>query len=115
MHNFRNLDIWKESLSISTKVIELTKSFPNENRFDLTQQIIRSAVSIPSNIAEGSSRKSIKEFAHYLNISIGSAFELETQLSIATKIYNANYEQLINELVMIQKMIYNFRRQLINN
>jgi four helix bundle protein len=115
MHNFRNLDIWKVSLSISTNVIELTKSFPNENRFDLTQQIIRSAISIPSNIAEGSSRKSRKEFAHYLNISIGSAFELETQLSIATKIYNANYEQLINELVMLQKKIYNFRRQLISN
>jgi four helix bundle protein len=82
-HNFRQLRIWIDSVELTGEIYKLTQSFPNEHKFGIANQLYRSAVSIPSNIAEGSSRKSEKEFAHFLSISMGSAFELETQLIIA--------------------------------
>ncbi|MFC6996213.1 four helix bundle protein [Rufibacter roseus] len=80
MHNFKELKIWQEAMTLAKKVFELSASFPANEKYGLTSQINRSAVSVPSNIAEGAGRGSDKEFIQFLNIARGSAFELETQL-----------------------------------
>ena len=79
MRNFRKLDIWNDGISIVKKVYQLSASLPSEEKFGLRSQICRAAVSIPSNIAEGCSRTSEKDFQRFLEIAIGSAFELEPQ------------------------------------
>jgi len=81
-HNYKNLKIWKLGLEITNDVSDLLLSFPKHERFDLSSQISRCSVSMPSNIAEGSSRTD-KSFRHYLDISLGSSFELGTQLLVA--------------------------------
>ena len=115
MHNFKNLEIWKRSLEFSIQIIEISRRFPSAERFELTSQINRSAISIPSNIAEGSIRTTNKEFSRFLDIALGSAFELETQLIIAGRIGNipkAELDNLLNELNEIQKMTRVFRDKL---
>jgi four helix bundle protein len=83
MHNFKELKVWQASMEISKAIFVATRSFPSDERFTLISQMMRSSISIPSNIAEGCGRKSNKEFYQYLNISLGSSFELETQLILA--------------------------------
>ena len=80
MHNYLELNVWKKARVLVKKVYELTAEFPTDERFGLISQLRRCSVSIPSNIAEGSGRGSNKDFARFLSISMGSAFELETQL-----------------------------------
>jgi len=86
MHNFRQLQIWKEGMDVAKQVYLLLAKFPSSEKFGLISQISRCAVSVPSNIAEGSSRSSDKEFAHFLSIALGSLFELETQLLLAIEL-----------------------------
>lgn len=105
MHNYKELDVWKRSIDMVSSVYGYTKQFPDSERFSLTNQIQRSAVSVPSNIAEGSGRTSNKEFAHYLSIAIGSCFELETQLIIAKNVGYFTSDDLFVELNEIQKML----------
>jgi len=83
MHNFKELKVWKAGIEICKTIFVLTRSFPGEEKFGLISQMTRSAVSIPSNIAEGCGRKSNKELHQFLNIALGSSFELETQIIIA--------------------------------
>jgi four helix bundle protein len=83
MHNFKELKVWRAGIEVSKSIFSLTRNFPSDERYGLTSQMTRAAVSIPSNIAEGCGRKSNKELHQYLNISLGSAFELETQCIIA--------------------------------
>ncbi len=85
-HNFRRLEIWMKGISLTTDTYAMTRQFPKEERFSLSNQIQRAAVSIPSNIAEGSSRKSDKHFITYLENALGSAYEWETQLIVAKEI-----------------------------
>ncbi len=115
MHNFRNLKIWQKSRIIVKEVFLLTRDFPSEEKFGLVSQIMRSAYSIPSNIAEGSGRDTSKEFARFLDIALGSAFELETQLILAADISYITESQLkdiLNLLQEVQKMIYSFKTTL---
>ena len=108
MKTHRDLDVWKKSVVLVTTVYEITKSFPKEEIYGLTNQIRRSAVSVPSNIAEGSARQGNKEFAQFLYISLGSLTELETQLIIAgnLKFLSENdYESLMESLKEIGKML----------
>ncbi len=115
MRNFRELEIWKRSFKLVDKVYEESDSLPKDERYGLTSQIRRSAVSIPSNIAEGCSRRTNKDFARFLEIAIGSAFELETQLLIAIKrkmLDGVRMEPIMNELNQIQKMVNAFHRSL---
>ena len=84
MHDFRQLEVWHLGLSISRSVYGITGSFPKAERYGLQQQMRRCAVSIPSNIAEGSARGTAKDFRRFLFIARGSAAELETQLIVAT-------------------------------
>jgi four helix bundle protein len=83
MKTHKDLNVWQESIVLVTLIYEKTKSFPKDELFGLTSQIRRSAVSIPSNIAEGAARESNKEFLRFLFISQGSVSELDTQLIIA--------------------------------
>jgi len=102
-------------MDIAKKSYQLIKDFPKEERFGLSSQITKSAVSIPSNVAEGSSRTSEKDQKKFIEISLGSAFELETQLMIAESI---NYGQkdlilvLMKDIREEQKMIVSFLSQL---
>ncbi len=117
MHNFRKLDIWQKSIDLTVKVYVLTKKFPREEMFGLTSQIKRCAVSIPSNIAEGSGRNTPNDFNHFLGIATGSSYELETQLIVAEKlgfVSGEEVERLINEIHINQKQIYNFKQSLQN-
>ena len=82
MKDFKKLEVWQRGIKIVELAYKLTKLLPNEEKFNLTSQINRWAVSIPSNIAEGSSRRSEKDYFRFLEIALGSCFELETQLII---------------------------------
>ena len=96
---------------------KLTKSFPDFEKFGLASQMNRCAVSIPSNIAEGSSKKSDVHFNKYLEVRLGSAFEWETQLIISLKegyLKKENYNNLENKIKQIQKMISSFQKALIS-
>ena len=99
MRNFRELDIWNLSRDLVKEVYLLMKSMPDEEKFGLTSQIKRSAVSIPSNIAEGCAKKSNKDFSRFLEISLGSCYELETQLILCSDL------ELISEKIIEEKII----------
>lgn len=114
-HNFRKLQIWEASKSLVKETYLLTKSLPAEELYGLTSQIRRSSVSIPSNIAEGAGRGSDKDFSRFLDIALGSAYELETQLHLCIDLDFINQKELDNILMLlnpIQKQIYNFKRKL---
>ena len=86
MRNFRTLEIWKNGIELVKQVYVLSQQLPSEEKFGLKSQITRAAVSIPSNIAEGCSRNSDKEFKRFLEIAMGSLFEVETQLIISQEL-----------------------------
>ena len=108
MRDFRKLEIWQKGISIVKTVYILTSKLPDSERFGLVSQMQRCSVSIPSNIAEGSSRNSEKDFKRFLEIAIGSAFELETQLIVCAELNFINAEEqvkIINDLHTLQKQI----------
>ncbi len=113
-HNFRKLEIWIQSMNVVKEVYEVIALFPIDERFGLKSQMSRCAISVPSNIAEGSSRTSIKEFSHFLDIALGSSFELETQLIIAHELFNIDNIELIEKCQNLQRMITGFKQK-INN
>lgn len=86
MKNFKKLQIWQQGMELVKEVYKLSKSLPSSEKYGLTNQITRAAVSIPSNIAEESSRNSEKDYQHFLQIALGSSFEVETQLLIMQKL-----------------------------
>lgn len=105
--SYRDLEVWQRSMEVVVKVYHYTKTFPRSESYGLTNQIRRSSVSIPSNIAEGHVRPT-KDFARFLNIAIGSVAELETQLEIAYRIGYLEAEKfhhLTNELSVIGKKL----------
>ena len=115
MHNYKNLKIWHEAMDLVTEVYSLTKKFPEQERYGLTSQLQRAAVSIPSNIAEGTSRASQKEFKHYLSISMGSAFEVTTQLELSFRLSYINEEEkdrILSLNDLLQRKIQSFSKQL---
>ena len=115
MHNFKKLDIWINSLELSKFIYLKTAQFPKEEQFGLISQIRRSSISIVSNIAEGSSRRSNKEFSRFLEIAIGSCYEIETQLLIAIDLNFISFDktgEIIKELNEIIKMISRFKSNL---
>ena len=111
-HNFRDLGIWKDSFSIVKEVYELCQKLPDDEKFGLKSQIQRCAVSIPSNIAEGSGRTSDKEFLHFLNIAISSSYELETQLLLCNELFEIEVNDLIEKLNSNQRMIGGLKRKI---
>lgn len=108
MRNFRNFTVWKNAIELAKMIYKVTEVFPSTEKFGLISQIQRASISIASNIAEGSSRKSETDFARFLEIAIGSAFEVETQLIIAKElnyIDESNFESLISKINNLQKQI----------
>lgn len=100
---------------LAKEVYLTTSNFPKEEKFGLVSQINRCCVSVPSNIAEGSSRSSNKEFAHYIKISIGSLFELETQLTLSSEVGIISAEALdtlTTKIIALQKMLLRFLKTL---
>ncbi len=115
MHNFKELKIWNKSLDIAVDMYKETSSFPKDERFNLISQIRRSAVSVPSNIAEGAGRNSDKEFNQFLGIAKGSSFELQTQVIISNRlkfITDENFKSLNGSIEEVQKMITGFQSKL---
>jgi four helix bundle protein len=111
MHNFKRLDIWAKSLQLVKDTYSAIKIFPSAERFGLTSQIQRAVVSIPANIAEGSAKSSDKDFSRFLEISLGSAFELETLVIIAKELgylTMLSFDALEAEILEVQKMLKSF-------
>ncbi|MFD2541835.1 four helix bundle protein [Lacinutrix gracilariae] len=110
-HNFKKLKVWQDAIALVSDNYKLTRSFPEIEKFNLVSQMNRCAVSIPSNISEGSSKSTNRHFKKYLENSLGSAFEWETQLIVS---YNERYlnknkfEELENKISQIQKMLGKF-------
>lgn len=114
-HRFKNIEIWKRSMVFVEQVYSITANFPKHEQFGLTSQINRCAISIPSNIAEGSGRSTDKDFANFLRIALSSSFELETQLILSKNLKYINDEEFnktVEELIEIQKMIIGFSKRL---
>lgn len=115
MNRFKELNVWQESIALTVEIYKIAALLPNDEKFGLKAQMQRCAVSIPSNIAEGCGRKSGTEFKHFLNIALGSAFELETQLILLNKLDFAQIE-IVNPLILaiekIQGMIINLSKSI---
>jgi len=114
-HNFKNLEIWKKSRALVKEVYHLTNDFPSEEKFGLTLQIRRSSISVPSNIAEGCGRGTDKQLIQFLNISIGSLCELETQIYLANDlefIDNQVNNKIIQEIAEVRKMVMGFKNSI---
>ncbi len=112
-HNFRELNIWKQSIQLVTELYVLVSQLPSEEKFGLKSQMCRSAVSISSNIAEGSGRTTNKDFNRFLDISMASSYELETQLIISANLYEIDVKEIIEKINELQKMIGGFKRTLV--
>lgn len=111
--SFRQLIVWQKSFRLAVDVYQLTKQLPADEKFGLCSQMRRCAVSIPSNIAEGQQRHNVKEYRQFLGIAQGSAAELETQLLLTQEIYKLSVEELLSQLVEIQKMLYVLIKKLV--
>ncbi|MGD1946000.1 MAG: four helix bundle protein [Croceivirga sp.] len=111
-HNFKKLKIWEEGMQIVDDTYDLVGNFPSLEKFNLKSQLMRCSVSVPSNIAEGTSKSTDKHFNKYIEDSLGSAFEWETQLIIAFRrkyIAKEQFSELSNKIQQLQKMISGFQ------
>lgn len=116
MRNFRDLEVWKQSLEFVPKIYNVTERFPSNEKFGLVSQMNRCVVSIPANIAEGCSRKTATDFGRFLEIALGSGFELETYFEIALLlkfISKKEYDILLPELTIIQKRLNALRESIL--
>ena len=106
--SYRELLIWQKSILVVTNIYKLTRDFPKEELFGITSQMRRCAISIPSNIAEGFGRNSQGDFKRFLNISLGSIYELQTQIEISQNLEylnTENYKYLMESCVELEKMM----------
>ena len=116
MHNFKELIVWQKARKIVKDIYLLTRKYPKEELFGLTQQIRRAAVSIPSNIAEGSGRGTDADFARFLDYANGSACEVETQLYLSLDleyISQTEFDDVNNKLQDVEKLIFNFKKKIL--
>jgi four helix bundle protein len=117
-HNFKNLKIWQKSMDLTDLVFDFVKDLPENERYGLISQMNRCSCSIPSNIAEGSGKRTNIHFAEFLSTALTSSFELETQLLICERRQYGNSNKLSECLALvieIQKMIFTFRDHINNN
>ncbi len=115
VRNFENLEIWKKSRVLNLKVYELTYKFPEQEKFALSTQMRRASISIVSNIAEGCGRNTIKQLKYFLQISLGSLCELESQVIISSDLGYCSQEdffELRNDVTTIRKMIVSFIKRI---
>lgn len=114
MGTHEDLDVWKLSMDLVIDIYSVTKNFPADEKFGLTSQLRRAAVSVPSNIAEGAARKSDKEYIQFLYIALGSIAEIETQLLISTRLGFYNSETILKQTNMVKAKLLNFIKYLKN-
>ena len=116
MHRFKDLKFWQLSREFCKDIYDFTSNFPENERFGLIAQLRRASISIPSNIAEGASRKTNKDFSRFLSISLGSCYEIETQLLISNDLgflSNDGLLKLQEKLNQIIKMMSKFNSSLV--
>lgn len=115
MHRYKDLEIWKQSRRFCKDIYEISSVFPDSEKFGLTSQLRRACISIPSNIAEGASRNSNRDFSRFLEIAMGSCYEVDTQLILANDLEflpDNKLEILQPKLLSIIKMISKLRSTL---
>ena len=108
----KDLDVWRNSITLVTKIYEITGKFPKEEIYGIVNQMRRSAVSIPSNIAEGAGRNHKKEFIQFIYIALGSLSELETQLIIAQNLKYFDDSKTFEELIIIRRQLLSLIKSL---
>ncbi len=114
--SYKDLIVWQKSIELVIEIYKLTKNFPKDEIYGLTSQIRRASVSIPSNIAEGFSRRHRKEYSQFIRIAFGSGAELETQLIISKKLKHSNdneYQKIDSLLIEIMKMLNSLNSALV--
>jgi four helix bundle protein len=112
---YKDLEVWKKAVDLAVEVYEITRRFPDSEKFGLSIQMRRAAVSVPSNIAEGHARGTSKEFQRFLNIALGSLFELETQALLSARLgflKKERYGSLNEEMQRIGRMLRGLARKL---
>lgn len=115
MNNFKELQIWKRSIDLATKLYTLTSAYPKDEKFGLIDQIRRAGISVASNIAEGAGRNTLAQTTHFINIAFGSLCEIETQIIISSQLKYISLDEkeiLINEIVELKKMTRSFLKSL---
>jgi four helix bundle protein len=118
MFNFEKLDVWQEAIGFADFVYSITRTFPDDERFGLTNQMRRAAVSISSNVAEGSSRLSRADFAHFVEIATGSLFEVVSQSTVAKRqgfLSEADYTHVYAAAEKQSRMLSGLRKSLLAN
>lgn len=116
MHNFKKIVAWQKARILVKEIYFLTKKLQKEEKYGLISQINRSAISIPSNIAEGSAKSSNKDFARFLEIALGSSFELETQIFLCFDlklISEKECGEFCDKINETQRLIYSFKKSLL--
>jgi len=111
----RKLDVWKKSLLFAKKIYFVTSKYPSSEIYGLVSQMRRAIISVPSNLAEGAARKGKKEFLYFINIAQGSLSELDTQIELSIMldyISKEEYDELMEELKTISKMLFGLSRSL---
>lgn len=115
IRNYRDLKVWQKSMILVEEIFRITDNFPQSQRYVLVNQIQRSSVSVPANIAEGRSRHSEKDFTYHLNVARGSLAELETLLSLSLRlgfISDETHDNLLNQSTEITKMLHGLKAKL---
>lgn len=118
MFNFEKLETWQAAINLADSVYKITRTFPDTERFGLTNQMRRAAVSVPSNIAEGSSRSSRPDFARFVEIATGSLFEIISQATLAKLqglLTKPDFDQLYSTCEKLSKMLSGLRKSLLGN
>jgi four helix bundle protein len=102
--HFRELEVWQVAMELAKQVYMLTAEFPRDERFGISSQLQRAAVSIPSNIAEGNARSSSRDYARFVNIAMGSAAELQTQLLLSRELSLGSEDCRLNALELCDRV-----------
>ncbi len=114
MKTHKDLDVWQKSIDLAVKIYLITDSLIKDKEYELSKQMRRAAVSLPSNIAEGAARSSDKEFIRFLYYSLGSLSELETQFIVSTRLKLLKDVDISDEMINIKQMILGLIRFLKN-
>lgn len=115
VESFRDLIVWQRSRLLVKAIYQLTKHFPADEKFGLTMQLRRAAISIPSNIAEGFTRHGTKDYISFISVALGSAAEVETQLTLAEDLEYVTQHKVhpvLREVDELQKMLHKMRKSL---
>lgn len=118
MNNFRDLRVWQAGMDLVESIYQFTSTFPSHEIYGLTSQLRRAAVSIPSNIAEGNTRESTREYLHHLSMAQASLAEVQTQIEISGRLRYASLEaidELLDKCVSLSKQLFALRNALAKN